>query len=117
MVAKRSDVLCPVIARHAAPPPAESVRRENRHGTALSRPDLRSVSRLGLGAMMFGPWGNNDRKECVRIVHRDPYVGINVIDTADVYPQGQSEETVGDALAAVDARTSSWPPSSTTDGR
>ena len=28
------------------------------------------VSRLCLGTMMFGRWGNTDHDDCVRIVHR-----------------------------------------------
>ncbi|MFS0702568.1 aldo/keto reductase [Cellulomonas sp. 179-A 4D5 NHS] len=58
-----------------------------------------SVSPLCLGAMMFGPWGNDDRTDATRIIHRALDSGINVIDTADVYSGGISEEIVGDALA------------------
>ncbi len=56
------------------------------------------VSPLCLGAMMFGSWGNTDREECERIIHRALDSGINFIDTADVYSRGESEEIVGDAL-------------------
>jgi aryl-alcohol dehydrogenase-like predicted oxidoreductase len=56
------------------------------------------VSPLCLGAMMFGSWGNTDREECIRIIHRALDAGINFIDTADVYARGESEEIVGDAL-------------------
>ena len=56
------------------------------------------VSPLTLGAMMFGGWGNPDHDECVRIIHRALDSGINVIDTADVYARGESEEIVGKAL-------------------
>jgi aryl-alcohol dehydrogenase-like predicted oxidoreductase len=57
------------------------------------------VSPLCLGAMMFGAWGETDHDACVRIVHRALDAGINFIDTADVYAQGESEEIVGKALA------------------
>jgi aryl-alcohol dehydrogenase-like predicted oxidoreductase len=57
-----------------------------------------SVSRLCLGAMMFGAWGNADHDESIRIVHAALDAGINFIDTADVYAQGESEEIVGKAL-------------------
>jgi len=57
------------------------------------------VSRLCLGAMMFGAWGNPDHDDCVRIVHSALDAGINFIDTADVYSGGESEEIVGKALA------------------
>jgi aryl-alcohol dehydrogenase-like predicted oxidoreductase len=58
-----------------------------------------SVSKLCLGAMMFGAWGNPDHDESVGIIHRALDAGINFIDTADVYSQGESEEIVGKALA------------------
>ena len=56
------------------------------------------VSPLCLGAMMFGAWGNPDHDESIRIVHRALDAGINFVDTADVYSQGESEEIVGKAL-------------------
>jgi aryl-alcohol dehydrogenase-like predicted oxidoreductase len=57
-----------------------------------------SVSQLCLGAMMFGAWGNNDHDESIRIIHTALDAGINFIDTADVYAQGESEEIVGKAI-------------------
>jgi aryl-alcohol dehydrogenase-like predicted oxidoreductase len=57
-----------------------------------------SVSPLCLGAMMFGPWGNDDRADAIRIIHRALDAGINFVDTADVYSGGVSEEIVGEAL-------------------
>jgi len=57
------------------------------------------VSPLCLGSMMFGPWGNDDRTDATRIIHRALDVGINFVDTADVYSAGVSEEIVGAALA------------------
>ena len=59
-----------------------------------------SVSRFCLGAMMFGAWGNPDHDESIRIIHAALDAGINFIDTADVYAQGESEEIVGKALAS-----------------
>jgi aryl-alcohol dehydrogenase-like predicted oxidoreductase len=56
------------------------------------------VSPFTLGAMMFGAWGNPDHDESIRIIHRALDAGINVIDTADVYARGESEEIVGKAL-------------------
>ncbi|WP_432561067.1 aldo/keto reductase [Kineococcus sp. SYSU DK003] len=56
------------------------------------------VSELCLGAMMFGAWGNPDHDDSVAIVHRALDAGINFVDTADVYSQGESEEIVGKAL-------------------
>jgi aryl-alcohol dehydrogenase-like predicted oxidoreductase len=60
------------------------------------------VSPLCLGAMMFGAWGNPDHDESIRIIHRALDAGINFIDTADVYSQGESEVIVGKALASKD---------------
>ncbi|MER7169168.1 aldo/keto reductase [Micromonospora sp. NPDC000207] len=56
------------------------------------------VSTLCLGAMMFGAWGNEDEQECHRIVGEALDAGVNFVDTADVYAQGQSEEILGRAL-------------------
>ena len=60
------------------------------------------VSPLCLGAMMFGAWGNTDHDDSVRIINRALDAGINFIDTADVYSQGESEIIVGKALSALD---------------
>ena len=56
------------------------------------------VSRLGLGTMVLGAWGNTDHGSCERIIHRALDAGINLVDTADVYAFGESEEIVGAAL-------------------
>jgi aryl-alcohol dehydrogenase-like predicted oxidoreductase len=57
------------------------------------------VSKLCLGAMMFGAWGNPDHDDSIRIIHAAMDAGINFIDTADIYSQGESEEIVAKALA------------------
>jgi aryl-alcohol dehydrogenase-like predicted oxidoreductase len=56
------------------------------------------VSPLCLGAMMFGAWGEPDHDASIEIIHRALDAGINFIDTADVYSQGESEIIVGKAL-------------------
>ena len=56
------------------------------------------VSKLCLGTMMFGAWGNSDHEDSIRIIHRALDAGINFVDTADVYSAGESEEIVGKAL-------------------
>ncbi len=56
------------------------------------------VSKLCLGTMMFGAWGNPDHDDSVRIIHRALDAGVNFLDTADVYSAGESEEIVGKAL-------------------
>src|SRR3954471_20944504 len=57
------------------------------------------VSKLCLGTMMFGAWGNPDHEESIRVIHAALDAGINFIDTADVYSRGESEEIVGKAIA------------------
>src|SRR3954469_4760329 len=56
------------------------------------------VSPYCLGAMMFGAWGNRDHDDSISIIHAALDSGINFLDTADVYSQGESEEIVGKAL-------------------
>src|SRR3954452_14945873 len=56
------------------------------------------VSPFSLGTMMFGSWGNTDHDDAVRIIHRALDAGINLVDTADVYSAGESEEIIGKAL-------------------
>ena len=56
------------------------------------------VSRFGLGTMVLGVWGNRDRAECNRIINTAIDAGINLVDTADMYGQGENEEIVGEAL-------------------
>ncbi|GIM88278.1 aldo/keto reductase [Paractinoplanes toevensis] len=53
------------------------------------------VSSLTLGAMNFTLANEADG---VRVIHRALDEGINIIDTADVYTQGESEQVVGKAL-------------------
>jgi len=48
---------------------------------------------------MFGAWGEPDHDTSIKIIHTALDGGINFIDTADVYSQGESEVIVGKALA------------------
>ncbi|MCJ0891350.1 MULTISPECIES: aldo/keto reductase [unclassified Rhodococcus (in: high G+C Gram-positive bacteria)] len=57
------------------------------------------VSTLSLGAMNFGAIGRTTQDEATAIVDAALEGGINLIDTADMYSQGQSEEMVGKAIA------------------
>jgi aryl-alcohol dehydrogenase-like predicted oxidoreductase len=56
------------------------------------------VSTYCLGTMMFGFIGNADHDDCVRIVHAALDRGINFVDSADMYSDGESEIIVGKAL-------------------
>lgn len=67
------------------------------HYRPLGRTGIQ-VSPFCLGTMMFGRIANPDHDECVRMIHTALDAGINVIDTADVYSHGESEEIVGKAL-------------------
>jgi aryl-alcohol dehydrogenase-like predicted oxidoreductase len=49
--------------------------------------------------MMFGAWGEPDHDKSIKTIHAALDAGINFIDTADVYSQGESETIVGKALA------------------
>ncbi|WP_433757705.1 aldo/keto reductase [Nocardia sp. CA-135398] len=57
------------------------------------------VSTLALGAMNFGQIGRTTQNEATAMVDAALDAGINVIDTADMYSQGESEELVGTAIA------------------
>ena len=70
------------------------------HYRTLGRKGIK-VSPYALGAMMFGAsgaLGNPDHDDSIRIIHKALDAGINLIDTADVYSHGESEEIVGKAL-------------------
>ena len=57
------------------------------------------VSTLSLGAMNFGAIGQTTQQDATAIVDAALEAGVNLIDTADFYSQGQSEEMVGRAIA------------------
>lgn len=54
------------------------------------------VSPLCLGPMMFG--GPTNEKDSIRIIHRALDAGINFMDTANVYNDGESERVIGKAV-------------------
>jgi aryl-alcohol dehydrogenase-like predicted oxidoreductase len=56
------------------------------------------VSVQCLGTMMFGADGNRDHRECIRIIHAALDGGINFIDSADAYSDGDAETILGEAL-------------------
>jgi aryl-alcohol dehydrogenase-like predicted oxidoreductase len=56
------------------------------------------VSTLVLGAMNFGSLGRTTQDEATAIVDAALEAGINLIDTADIYSGGESEEMVGKAI-------------------
>ena len=57
------------------------------------------VSRMGLGCMgMSEFYGPADEGESIRTIHRAMDMGMNFLDTADVYGLGRNEELVGKAI-------------------
>ncbi|MEI9931594.1 MAG: aldo/keto reductase [Rhizomicrobium sp.] len=71
------------------------------------------VSEICLGTMTFGGgasfWkvvGELDQKTATAIVSRSLEAGVNFIDTADVYSEGQSETITGQALKDIGVKRS-----------
>src|SRR5262245_34409370 len=58
-----------------------------------------SISAVGLGCMsMSGIYGKGDDAESITVVHRALDLGINFIDSSDMYGWGHNEELLGRAL-------------------
>ena len=58
------------------------------------------VSEISLGSWLtYG--GGVDRERAIRCVHRALELGINLIDTANVYGSGAAEQLLGETLASV----------------
>jgi pyridoxine 4-dehydrogenase len=74
----------------------------------MTEPDLmlnvgdRSVHRLGFGAMRImgakGSDGSPSREAATSLVRRAVELGVQFIDTADIYGNGDSEEMIAEAL-------------------
>ncbi|HEY0694604.1 MAG TPA: aldo/keto reductase [Kribbella sp.] len=60
------------------------------------------VPPLTLGTMNFGRWAGED--DSIEVIHAALDAGLTVLDTADVYGAGRSEEIVGKAIASSSTR-------------
>src|SRR6266496_3905821 len=60
------------------------------------------VPPLTLGTMNFGRWAEED--DSIEIIHAAVDASVTVLDTADVYGNGRSEEIVGKAIASASSR-------------
>lgn len=62
----------------------------------LGHSDL-DITVIGFGAWAIGGdvWGRTDDEESMRALHRAVDLGVNLVDTADVYGDGHSERLVG----------------------
>ena len=57
------------------------------------------ASSIGLGLMsMSGTYGKSDDQECIGVIHRALDLGINHLDSSDMYGWGQNEELLGRAI-------------------
>jgi aryl-alcohol dehydrogenase-like predicted oxidoreductase len=68
----------------------------------LGRTGLR-VSAIGLGAWQFGArewgWGTEyARDDAIAAIHRALDLGVNLVDTAEIYGAGRSERIIGEVL-------------------
>ena len=60
------------------------------------------VSTIGMGTWKIGSFRTSEEREAqVRALRRGVELGINLIDTAEMYSHGRSEEVVADAIEGI----------------
>jgi len=58
-----------------------------------------NVSSIGLGCMsMSGTYGKSDDAESIAVIHHALNLGLNLVDSSDMYGWGHNEELLGRAL-------------------
>ena len=67
----------------------------------LGNSDIK-ISAMGLGCMgMSEFYGKGDDAESIKVIHRAVELGLNFLDTADMYGVGKNEELVGKAIKPI----------------
>lgn len=62
------------------------------------------MSVMGAGCWAFGGgeyWGDQNQKDVNEVVHASVDLGINYFDTAEVYNEGRSESSLGEAIQGI----------------
>lgn len=60
------------------------------------------VSTIGMGTWKMGSWrSSEERSRQVQALRRGFELGINHVDTAEIYAAGRSEEIVGEAISGI----------------
>jgi len=84
--------------RHAEITTLETTGRPSMQQRKLGHSDL-NASAIGLGCMtMSGTYGKSNDAESIDVVHHALDLGVNFIDSSDMYGWGHNEELLGRAL-------------------
>ncbi len=75
----------------------EGMKYRTLAGTDLELP----VITFGAWAAGGWMWGGSDRNDAIKAIQASYELGVNAIDTAAVYGQGESEEIVGEAVKDI----------------
>ena len=61
------------------------------------------LSEISFGAWAAGGWmwGGNEKNDAIDAIRKSWELGVNNIDTAAVYGQGESEEIIGEAIKTI----------------
>ena len=75
----------------------------NRHNSYEKKKTRRpGSSSLGLGCWgMSRAYGKGDRKESISTIQESIDMGVNFLDTADVYGSGHNEELLAEAISGI----------------